>query len=943
MVVACALGGGWAPEEGTLQQLMQLLEATQRADLSNEEHRKIQQEVDLLAHRPEFVRYLSYLFAESQALGSSETQRQMASLVLLKAVRVGVRNNVATPDGLAHVQRSVLQELTDASPVLRRSAQSLASTIAVLCGVKAWPDLLNFLHSALTQTQDENVFSGALRLLKEMCDEGGDQLVDESESGSFLPTFLPILMQHFENPVSKYRILALQSVNQLMSLDPLPPLLSTRAEDLLGKWSALAQDAEAGVRKEVCRGLTLLAAANRFDILAQHLDSISQFMLSAIDDQDESVAFEACDFWNEVCAEPIVAQRAVEPHLAGLLPALLRRMKYSDEELMMLGFDDDENDTSVPDRKQDIRPSVHGVDGDHDGDASQTKDNNGGDGDNEDEDDEDEGDDEDDEKYYSIWTIRKSAGSALNAISDILDGNQVLPILVPLLEAGLQPSNDWRTREVVVMALGAVGEAYHGALDPHMPNLVPFLVQQARSGETPLRITTLWTLSKLSQWVIAVDGTGKPGDGLFREYVLVLTQSTADRNKNVQHAACSGLSTFIEFAGERVGPYVGDMAQALMQAYAIYQVNSRKSMLDVIGTLCESAPESMMQPHVVGVVLPPLWQDFERLDNTDTFALNFLETFACLERAIGPAIGPAARPLYNRCMTWIEEALTMLMTCEDMGLTSDDIEKDFMYDAMEMLSAFVEGLEQSFAELWDADQFMSLLHQLFKVRDAVTLQLAIELSGELIKVLPHAMEPILPQLVQIMTRCLIEPDDDIISVHVVSNALWVFGHLALQLGANARTLAQEPVARMALLLQADSLEDRIRINAAITLGRFALHCADAVAPHLDGCARAWCIALKRMSKEEAEIPDDERCDCLSGFLACVRANPAAMRDAFSYFANMLVSSSTADSGPEVAQASAEALEACKQALKASGQWESVYNALNVSVARELQSRQMLAP
>lgn len=939
MSLSSSLGGGWVPDEATLHQLMQLLEASQRAGLSNEEHRNIQQQVDLLAHRPEFVRYLSFLFAESAPLGSSESQRQMAGLVLLKAVRVAVRSSVASDEGLAQVQRSVLQELSSSTPALRRSAMALASTLAVLQGLKSWPELLQYMHAALSQNQDEVAFAGALELLKELCDEGGDQIADEEASGPFLVTFLPIIMQTCKNPVAKYRVLALQCVNQLMALDPVPALVSTRAEDLLGLWSGLAQDEDSGVRKEVCRGLTLLAAGCRFDILAQHLDSISAFMMSAVNDNDEDVAFEACDFWNEVCEEPQIAQRAVQPHLEGLLPALLRRMAYDDEELMMLGYDDEENDTSVPDRRQDIRPSVHGVDADGD---NKNESNGEGSGAGDDDEDEDEDGDEEDEKYYNIWTIRKSAGGALNSISEVLDGAQVLPTLVPLLENGLQPSNDWRVREVAVMALGAVGEAYHDDLGPHMPSLVPFLLQQAKSGETPLRITALWTLSKLSAWVVSVHGTGQPGDGLVREYILVLAGTTADRNKNVQHAACSSLSSFVEYARSQIDEFVFDMVQELMRSYSMYQVNSKKSMLDVIATLYDSVPDAMRQQSVVNCILPVLWNDFEAVKPTDTFALNFLETFAYMERVVGPAIGPAAVPLYNRCMTWIEETLTILMTCEDHGLSPYDIEKDFMYNSIEMLTAFVEGLGNGFAELWDPDSFLSLLRHLFKVHDDVTLQLVIEFSGELIKVMPRAMEPILPQFVQILTRCLTEPDDDLLSVHVVSNAVWAFGHLAKQLGTGFRSIAQEPVARVVLLLQNENLEDRIRLNAAITLGRFAIQGADLVAPHLGDVARPWCIILKSMGKEDSEVPDDERDDCIQGFFACINANPAGMRDGFSYLANMLVALGV-HSSPNLSQASAMALETCKQFHKSAGTWEKVYTSLHRDVAMELRHRQLLEP
>lgn len=60
-----------------------------------------------------------------------------------------------------------------------------------------------------------------------------------------------------------------------------------------------------------------------------------QYMLLRTQDQDESVALEACEFWLSLAEQPI-CKEALSAHLPRLVPTLVRGMKYSEIDIILL-------------------------------------------------------------------------------------------------------------------------------------------------------------------------------------------------------------------------------------------------------------------------------------------------------------------------------------------------------------------------------------------------------------------------------------------------------------------------------------------------------------------------------------------------------------------------------------------------------------------------------
>ena len=60
-----------------------------------------------------------------------------------------------------------------------------------------------------------------------------------------------------------------------------------------------------------------------------------QYMLMRTQDGDDGVALEACEFWLSLAEQPI-CKEVLSPHIEALVPVLVRGMKYSEIDIILL-------------------------------------------------------------------------------------------------------------------------------------------------------------------------------------------------------------------------------------------------------------------------------------------------------------------------------------------------------------------------------------------------------------------------------------------------------------------------------------------------------------------------------------------------------------------------------------------------------------------------------
>lgn len=188
----------------------------------------------------------------------------------------------------------------------------------------------------------------------------------------------------------------------------------------------------------------------RIDRLLVHMHNIIEYMLMRTQDSDDSVALEACEFWLSL-AEQQLCKEVLVTHLPRLVPVLVKGMKYSELDIILLKGDVEE-DEMIPDKEEDIRPRFHKSKTHHSQHAGMSKhiDENGS---YEEYDDEDGGDDD---SSLSDWNLRKCSAAALDMLAGVFK-EELLPVLLPILKETLF-HQDWAIKESGILALGAIAE-----------------------------------------------------------------------------------------------------------------------------------------------------------------------------------------------------------------------------------------------------------------------------------------------------------------------------------------------------------------------------------------------------------------------------------------------------------------------------------------------------
>jgi hypothetical protein len=118
----------------------------------------------------------------------------------------------------------------------------------------------------------------------------------------------------------------------------------------------LSADEDTQVKKQICRGLVMLLDIH-LQRLLPYLNSIIEYIIVRTQDHEETVSLEACEFWLTLAETPICVD-VLTPFLGRIVPILVKGMRYSEIDIILLKGDV-EDDESIPDREEDIKPRFH--------------------------------------------------------------------------------------------------------------------------------------------------------------------------------------------------------------------------------------------------------------------------------------------------------------------------------------------------------------------------------------------------------------------------------------------------------------------------------------------------------------------------------------------------------------------------------------------------------
>ncbi|KAA1084458.1 hypothetical protein PGT21_028445 [Puccinia graminis f. sp. tritici] len=949
----------WIPQPDGLAQLLTCLRNSDSADTTIQQ--SVTKQLDSFNEVPDYNSYLAYILSSMPQ--EDARVRSVAGLILKNNLRrlpypnpillqdptrtnnttSSSQNNSNPPSltgsqqTLEYVKSSVLSSglLSDPVPMLRATAGTLISTIVMQFGPESWPQALQTLIE-LTEANEPLGKEGAFSTLSKICEDVPRKLEHMQINGiRVLDIMIPRLINHLKNPsdsrIRAYALICLNPFIQTGGDGSLTDNLQSYVEALF----LSASDRSPEVRKNVCSALVSLLSSNP-DVLIPNLSQTVDFMLYSTQETDEGVALEACEFWLAF-GEDIRLKNYLAGYLEKIVPVLLKGMIYSEEDLLIL--DNDEEDEAVPDRQQDIKPRFYGAKdarthtddsaaaspstthpaSNIDPNQSDDRQNGAATGEDDNEESElDEDGDSDEDDIYAEWNLRKCSAAALDVIAVNFE-NSLLEYLLPILKEYLfQPK--WEHKEAAILALGAIAEGCLTGMEPHLSTLIPILLDCLKDRKALVRSITCWTLGRYSSWIISPGSTtAEHKQAVFLPVMEGLLTCVLDKNKRVQEAGCSAFATLEEEAGEELEPYLLPILSSLVTAFRKYQHKNLLILYDALGTLADSVGSSLAKPELLQVLMPSLIERWQKLADDEQDLIPLLECLSSVVIAIGPAFGPYAPAVFERCVRLVANNLEVYALSAKHPGEYESPDKTFLIVALDLLSGLTQGLGPLSSAFYEANQnlqmggytsnssnndpsaqgmnamsnptnnpsnrhalppILSLLGSCLSAEfpEPSVRQSAFALVGDCAISCYPLLESYLPQFMPQIIR-QIDAEAPITLTSVCNNAAWAAGEISIKAGEKMAGFIEPLLSRLVPILNSTRVARSLTENAAVTIGRLSLSCPHLIAPHLDQFIRQWCQAL-------AEIKDnDEKDSAFRGMCLAIEINPHGLTEAFGFWLN----------------------------------------------------------
>mmetsp|Transcript_42818 Transcript_42818/g.167320 ORF Transcript_42818/g.167320 Transcript_42818/m.167320 type:complete len:850 (-) Transcript_42818:1049-3598(-) len=847
--------GSWVPDPGGVTRVASML--LDGSSGSNEAQNAAYKTLRELAEHPEFELYLAYVLnagAPWPNLADEQQTivRQSAGLLLKNNLRMSYKR--LSSQSREFIQTELLRAIGDTMPQIREVASLAAASVVAESGLKDWFELLPALEGYL-KSGDEAYTHGSISTLCKLCEDAMERLDEDPEQP--LLRVIPEMLKFLEYDNEDVRIKVIHAVNHMLASMPLG--LQRSMKETLEALFRAANDSSDEVRKEFCVAICRLEEAVP-EVLEEHMKEIVPYMIQTSQSSNEELALEACEFWC-IYSEKPSARETLLPYAGDIVNVLMHNMIYSDTDP---GLVDSEEDCSVPDRPEEIRPQFHTARSVSAGEAANSEANGGEPA---------HGADEDE---LSDWSVRKSSAAAFDGLATVF-GDSLLDHLLPILDLRLRDSERWQMRESAVLALGACSEGCPNGMVPYLPDLVQQLVRFLSDDHHLVRSISCWALSRYSRWI--VNQRDNPlSQNVFEALLVVLL----DRNKRVQASACSALACFEEELGSDLVGGLELVTKAFAEAFKCYQRKNQLILYDAIGTMAECVESALAVPMYINTLMPPLIDKWNQLVDGDVGLLPLFECLTVVLKHLGKEASNFANPILSRCVSITKSAFAAASRSADYA---NALEFEFVICSLDLIAGIAEALGSSLELVTETKELPELVTHSMKGTRPDVRQSAYALLGDLARAEvsglsePEVMEVILAETLRGL---------DVRFVNVCNNATWALGELSAMYYRKNASSPFGPHLEAGLLqlittLRSPLLTRSVLENTAITLGRVALIHTESLAPALGGIIEPMCLILRNIRDGQ------EKEDACRGMCAMVKLNPEAVGPSFLYFASCVAS------------------------------------------------------
>lgn len=863
----------WSADPQALEQLKQIFRGTLSSN--NQERRLANEALQQAKLQPEIENYLFNLLVVDETAKSD----------IRAAAGINLKNSILKHENKGvnrqYLLDNILKGLTSNDNMVRNITGNVITSLFSIYGIEGWPTILpNLLE--LANVNDGSVLivhnEAAMGALSKICEDSYFQLDKEYRGERPLNFLIDQFLKLLGNPGAseKSKAQAIHCINQFIPLNSQSFLVAL--DIYLQKLFELATSLNDEVKKNICTSF-LLILESRPDKLKPHLDGVINYCLHLMqENSSEEVSLEACEFLLALCTSTTDQDKAIfADKLKLILPILLEKMVYSEEEIFLMEIADSKDDADVADKDEDIKPqNAKGkeVRSSKTGGANNTTGMNGSGSTRTLDDSDDEYEDEDDEDDLDIdqWSLRKCSAATLDVLSENFPG-EVLLVTLPILQEKIV-SPTWPVREAAILAFGAISSSCIELSRDKLPTLVPFLVDRLHDSEPRVRQITCWTLSRYASWVSEEAHEGGEYANYFQPTFQAIVSCALDKKKVVQEAACSALSSFIEESDSSlIEFYLEPLLEHFAKCFQTYQRKNLIILYDCVQTFVEKMGYDNLsaKPEYMNTLLPPLLSKWEILDDNDTGLWPLLECMASIAATLRELFAPFAIPVYERAMNILSNCIQLDQQCHtDPSIEAP--EKDFMVTSLDLIDGLIQGFEHHSVDLIQQQQqagnLMELLILCFEDYNADVRQSAYALLGDLAI---FVLDPIVkPYLHSIFLSIGNEINNRTYSTYpVCNNAIWALGEIVMRVPfAEVEGYVKNLVDLVIPVLNSTDLQSTVLENAAICLGRVGLNGgAEAIAPRLSEFIVTWCSHFMYL------IDNSEKETGFKGMLNIISANP----------------------------------------------------------------------
>lgn len=862
----------WTPDASSVQQLVHIFAGILSSDANTR-----QEATTALSQAktiPDFDNYLLHILL-APSMGSElhidDSTRASAGIYLKNDV---VKNfKYKKPEFQAHILQLLPHGLLLDSPFIRRIVAGIISAVFRAVGTHGWPTVIPDLISLLNGAAGGAAIDGASQALVSICEDSARVLEYEINVGNGPTTSMQLLIPSLVKVItdstmpSKIRANCLNCL--VYAINAGSKSVHDHVDSILNVTFALCQNEESAdeeIQKQIA--YIFVGILEQWpEKLYPHWSGILSWCIHMIKQGEDAVALQSAEFVLAMSSSELPPE-LVQPFLKDLIPILLEKMVYSEEDVEEMEFEDSKDDGSE-DKDEDVKPQMakskeHKVAMRETADGIVGKLNNG------DSDDDSDDDDEDDEDFDSTytWNLRKCSAATVDFLSASFP-QEVLQYAFPIIKDNMNAAQ-WPIREASILTLGAVSEAALVHATAQLPELIPFLVERLKDDQPRVRQIACWALARYSAWVCSEANAGGSFASYFNPTFQAVMDCALDKKKVVQESACSSLSDFIDAAEpELLTSFVEPLLHHFQAYFANYRRKNLLVLYDTIQTFVEKVGEDLKyNPTYVDLLLPPLIQKWQTLEDDDKDLWPLLECMSSVAACIGEAFANCAVPVYER-------ALRILSNCieQDRMASSDPSfiapEKDFIITSLDLIDGLVQGLTSHSASLiaqQDSNSKYSLMELILTCLDDNyddVRQAAYALVGDCaIYLFDLTIKP----YIQTLMVCTYQEIGRLNSESIAScnNAIWALGEIAVRSDNN---LIDQYLINFLRILEPiihDLNADLTLLeNAAVAFGRFGFHYADQSAFMAQEVLIMWCELIGGLEdNEEKESTVSGMCNIL---------------------------------------------------------------------------------